>query len=64
MNQLLKPKEAAEFLKISRWMLDELRIQGKLPTHCYMVMNATGKGKRMTIRYKTDELMAWQGQAC
>jgi hypothetical protein len=60
-NQFLKPKEAAQLLKISRWMLDELRIQGKLPARCYLVMNATGKGQRMTIRYKADELMAWQG---
>lgn len=60
LDPLLKPSEAARVLKISRWMLDELRTRGVLPRECYMEI--PGSGKRKTIRYHTKELLTWKGQ--
>jgi hypothetical protein len=57
-NPLLKPVDAANLLQISRWMLDELRIQRKLPADCYVVLS--GKRKK-TIRYRAKELLTWAG---
>ncbi len=60
LDPLLKPAEAARVLKISRWMLDELRTRGVLPRECYMEI--PGSGKRKIIRYHTKELLTWKGQ--
>jgi hypothetical protein len=37
-DPLLTPFEAFPLLKISRWKLDELRIQRKLPGECYVAL--------------------------
>ncbi len=57
-DALLKPDEAARFLKISRWKLDELRVQKKLPRECYAVLSGV---KKKTVRYRAKELLAWAG---
>ncbi|SFR15409.1 zinc-ribbon domain-containing protein [Desulfoscipio geothermicus] len=57
-DPMLSPVEAARLLKISRWKLDELRIQKKLPPNCYVIIS--GK-KKKTIRYRAKELLNWAG---
>ena len=53
-DELLTPKEAAEFLKLpSAKRLAELRHQGKLPTKCYIKVDGIG------YRYKKRELYKW-----
>lgn len=56
---ILKPVEAAQLLKISRWKLDELRVQDKLPANSYIEI--PGSGKRKIIRYRSKELLVWAG---
>lgn len=58
-DPILKPNAAASLLCISRWKLDELRIQNKLPENCYFVI--PGSERKRIIRYKTRELLAWAG---
>lgn len=57
-DQILKPNEAAKLLKISRWKLDELRIQGKLPGNCFFEIPCNSEIKRM-YRYRAKELLEW-----
>jgi hypothetical protein len=59
-DPILRPVEAARLLKISRWKLDELRIQGKLPGNCYFEIPSESEVKRM-YRYRAKELLAWLG---
>jgi hypothetical protein len=61
-DPVLKPNEAAKLLKISRWKLDELRIQGKLPLSCYFEIPSESEVKRI-YRYKARDLLAWVGMA-
>lgn len=58
-DPVLKPKEAALLLKISRWKLDELRIQGKLPPNTYFEIPTESTKK--FVRYNARELLAWVG---
>lgn len=60
-DPVLKPNAAAALLGISRWKLDELRIQGKLPENCYFII--PGGERKKIIRYKTRELLAWMDTA-
>lgn len=57
---VLKSTEAARLLKISRWKLDELRLQNKLPANCYFEIPSESEAKRI-FRYKVKELLAWMG---
>jgi hypothetical protein len=59
-DPILRPVEAARLLKISRWKLDELRIQGKLPSGCWFEIPSESEVKRM-YRYRAKELLAWFG---
>ena len=52
----LTPVDAAGLLKISRWKLDELRMQKKLPDDCFIVLSGN---KKKTIRYRARELLSW-----
>jgi len=56
---ILKPAEAATLLGISRWKLDELRKQGKLPPSSYFQIPSSGSGKFQTYRYRAKELLEW-----
>jgi hypothetical protein len=60
-DPILKPAEAARMLKISRWKLDELRIQDKLPLNCYFIVPSRGEGVIKTVRYRAQELLKWAG---
>lgn len=57
-DPILKPVEAAKLLRISRWKLDELRIQGKLPGNCFFEIPGQSETKRM-YRYRAKNLLAW-----
>jgi hypothetical protein len=50
---------AAKLLGISRWKLDELRIQNHLPQGTWFEIPSAGGGKRRIIRYRTKELLHW-----
>jgi len=56
-DPVLKPAEAAKLLKISRWKLDELRIQRKLSRDCFFII--PGGGQKQIIRYRAKELLNW-----
>lgn len=59
-DPILKPKEAAQLIKIDRTMLDELRKQGKLPKNCYFeIPPVFGSGQRKIYRYRAKELIEW-----
>jgi hypothetical protein len=60
-DPILKPAEAARMLKISRWKLDELRLQQKLPLNSYFIVPSRGEGITKTVRYRTQELLKWAG---
>jgi len=60
-DSILTPKEAARLLKISRWKLDELRIQKKLPQDCYFIIPSNGDGNRQIVRYYTKAILSWKG---
>lgn len=57
-NPLLTPDEAAELLRISRWKLDALRVQHKLPESSYVWISGN---KKKTFRYRARELLSWAG---
>lgn len=59
---VLKPVEAAKLLGISRWKLDELRRQRKLPENCYFEIPSTGSGRKQIFRYRAKELIEWSTQ--
>lgn len=58
---VLKPKEAADLIGVSRYMLDEMLRQGKLPKDCFFELpNVFGNGERKRYRFLTDKILNWK----
>lgn len=61
MKPVLETKEAANLLGVSRYMLDEMVKQNKLPKDCYFELpNIFGDGKRKRLRFLTDKILNWR----
>lgn len=57
---VLSPREAAALLGVSRYTLDEMRKQGKLPQGSYFELpNIFGEGIRKRYRFVTEKLVNW-----